>query len=172
MPDYKIIKLNVMKIFLFLCFVSNWFYSHSLSGVTLGSLRFGDWNFELSIDFDLDFDFVFDLDCSTGDGVRFNFGVLWPFSRSDDFLLRDGLLVELRFFRSDSCGVFDLSRFDLDFSREWLLRFCLFDERWCDLDRVERFDEEDDESERRSVEANFLDLWSSCNFVRLLLRPK
>lgn len=108
--------------------------------------------------------------CFDGDRVFFRSGVL---------CLGDGVRVTCRFFRSEF-DVVDFSRFDrvmelFSRERERVRRTSLRGVR-LRLRLRERLefddDDEDDESERErlNVEANFLDLCSSCNFVRLRLR--
>lgn len=108
--------------------------------------------------------------CFDGDRVFFRSGVL---------CLGDGVRVTCRFFRSEF-DVVDFSRFDrvvepFSRERERVRRTSLRGVR-LRLRLRERLefddDDEDGESERErlNVEANFLDLCSSCNFVRLRLR--
>lgn len=99
------------------------------------------------------------LDCERDLDDRFGvvgwggvaFGV-WSLAASDDRLLCERLLVERRFgLRRD----LDRARFDSEFSRDRLLR-CSF-LRELDRDRLDLDDDDEDESDRRRVEANFLE---------------
>lgn len=154
--------------------------SHSFSGVTLGSLRLGDWKTELSIDFDLDIDLV--VLSSRGECFDAGGGV-WL---SDIFLVRDKLRDAWRL-PLLTFDVWDTSRLVFDFererlSRERLLRLSLPAERrfrlWCerlllrDVRLCDLLDLDDDEWDLRNVEANFFDLCSSCNFDFCLLKPE